>query len=103
MNQSRSWLNTIKAIPYVFEQGDEPEFLNGYPYDSCILVAGQIKPHVKLPVIGVGEVRDEALARKFEEDDICDMLGIGRGLLADPYFVQKILEGRGNEIIPWKD
>ena len=91
------------GIPYVFEQGDEPEFLNGYPYDSCILVAGQIKPHVKLPVIGVGEVRDEALARKFEEDDICDMLGIGRGLLADPYFVQKILEGRGNEIIPWKD
>jgi 2,4-dienoyl-CoA reductase-like NADH-dependent reductase (Old Yellow Enzyme family) len=31
------------------------------------------------------------------------MLGIGRGVLADPYFVQKILEGRGDEIIPWKD
>jgi 2-enoate reductase len=58
---------------------------------------------VKVPVIGVGEVRDEKLVRKFEEDDICDMLGIGRGLLADPYFVQKILEGRGSEIIPWKD
>ena len=91
------------GIPYVFEEGDEPEFLKGYPYDSCILVAGQIKPHVKIPVIGVGEVRDETLVRQFEEDDICDMLAIGRGLLADPYFVQKILEGRGNEIIPWKE
>jgi 2,4-dienoyl-CoA reductase-like NADH-dependent reductase (Old Yellow Enzyme family) len=54
-------------------------------------------------VIGVGEVRGEKLAKKFMEDNICDMLGIGRGLLADPYFVQKILEGRGNEIIPWKE
>jgi len=91
------------GIPYVFEEGAEPDFLKGYPYDSCILVAGQIKPHMKIPVIGVGEVRNEALVRQFEKDDVCDMLAIGRGLLADPYFVQKVLEGRGNEIIPWKD
>jgi 2,4-dienoyl-CoA reductase (NADPH2) len=58
---------------------------------------------VKIPVIGVGEVRDEVLVRQFEKDNICDMLAIGRGLLADPYFVKKILEGRGNEIIPWKE
>jgi 2,4-dienoyl-CoA reductase-like NADH-dependent reductase (Old Yellow Enzyme family) len=91
------------GIPPVFEQGGEPDFLKGYPYDSCIPVAGQIKPHVKVPVIGVGEVRDAMLVKKFEEEDICDMLGIGRGLLADPYFVKKILEGREEEIIPWKD
>lgn len=91
------------GLPSYFDNTTQPDFLKDYPYDSCILVAGQIKPHVKVPVIGVGEVRNERLVRKFEEDDICDMLGVGRGLLADPYFVQKILEGRGNEIIPWKD
>jgi 2,4-dienoyl-CoA reductase-like NADH-dependent reductase (Old Yellow Enzyme family) len=91
------------GLPPIFAKGGEPEFLGGYPYDSCIPVAGQIKPHVSIPVIGVGEVRDETLIRKFEEDDICDMLGVGRGLLADPYFVQKILEDRANEIIPWKE
>lgn len=91
------------GIPPYFDEITQPDFLRNYPYDSCISVAGQIKPHVKVPVIGVGEVRNEKLVRKFEEDDICDMLGVGRGLLADPYFVQKILEGRGNEIIPWKD
>jgi len=91
------------GIPPYFDEKTQPDFLKGYPYDSCIPVAGKIKPHVKIPVIGVGEVRDESLVRKFEEEDVCDMLGVGRGLLADPYFVQKILEGRGSEIIPWKD
>ena len=91
------------GIPPYFDEKTQPDFLKDYPYDSCIPVAGKIKPHVKVPVIGVGEVRDERLLRRFEEDDTCDMLGIGRGLLADPYFVQKILERRGAEIIPWKD
>lgn len=91
------------GIPPYFDETTQPDFLKDYPYDSCIPVAGMIKPHVKVPVIGVGEVRDEALVRRFEKDDVCDMLGIGRGLLADPYFVQKILEDRGEEIIPWKD
>lgn len=91
------------GLPPYFDKATQPDFLKDYPYDSCIPVAGLIKPHVKVPVIGVGEVRDEKMVRKFEEDDICDMLGVGRGLLADPYFVQKILEGRGEEIIPWKE
>ena len=91
------------GLPPYFDQETQPEFLKEYPYDSCIPIAGKIKPHVKVPVIGVGEVRDETLVQKFEEDDICDMLGIGRALLADPDFVHKILEGRGKEIIPWKD
>lgn len=91
------------GLPPHFDKESQPEFLKDYPYDSCIPVAQKIKPHLKVPVIGVGEVRGEKLAKKFMEDNICDMLGIGRGLLADPYFVQKILEGRGDEIIPWKE
>jgi len=91
------------GLPPYFDKTTQPDFLKEYPYDSCIPVAGKIKPHVKVPLIGVGEVRDRRLVRKFEEDNICDMLGIGRGLLADPYFVKKILEGREAEIILWKD
>ena len=91
------------GLPPVFDKKTQPDFLKEYPFDSCIPVAGQIKPHVNVPVIGVGEVRDEKLVKKVMDNDICDMLGIGRGLLADPYFVQKILDGRGEEIIPWKD
>jgi 2,4-dienoyl-CoA reductase-like NADH-dependent reductase (Old Yellow Enzyme family) len=91
------------GIPHVFDKDTQPDFLKDYPYDSCIPIAGKIRPHVNVPVIGVGEVRNEELVKKVMEDDFCDMLGIGRGLLADPYFVQKILDGRGQDIIPWKD
>lgn len=91
------------GLPPVFDKDSQPDFLTDYPYDSCIPIAGKIKPHVKVPVIGVGEIRDERLVKKVMEDDFCDMLGIGRGLLADPYFVQKILDGRSEQIIPWKE
>jgi len=91
------------GLPPVFDRDSQPDFLRDYPYDSCIPIAGKIKSHVDIPVIGVGEVRDEKLVKKVMEDDFCDMLGVGRGLLADPYFVQKILEGRGKDIIPWKE
>lgn len=91
------------ALPPIFDKETQPDFLKDYPYDSCIPIAGKIRPHVKVPVIGVGEVRDAKLVKKVMRDDMCDMLGIGRGLLADPFFVQKILEGRADEITPWKD
>ncbi|MFW9805864.1 MAG: NADH:flavin oxidoreductase [Candidatus Thorarchaeota archaeon] len=91
------------ALPPIFEKKTQPEFLKDYPYDSCIPIAGKIRPNVNVPVIGVGEVRDAKMVKKVMKDDFCDMLGIGRGLLADPCFVQKILEKRGKEIIPWKD
>ncbi len=91
------------GLPPVFDRETQPEFLRDYPYDSCIPIAGKIKPHVNIPVIGVGEVRDGRLVKRAMADDMCDMLGIGRGLLADPYFIQKILEDREEDIIPWKE
>jgi 2,4-dienoyl-CoA reductase-like NADH-dependent reductase (Old Yellow Enzyme family) len=91
------------GLPPVFDKESQPDFLKEYPYDSCIPIAGKIRPHVSVPVIGVGEVRDARLVKKVERDNMCDMLGIGRGVLADPYFIQKILEGHEEDIIPWKE
>ena len=91
------------GLPPLFDRETQPDFLRNYPYDSCIPIAGRIKPHVNIPVIGVGEVRDRKLVKKVMKDDMCDMLGIGRGLLADPLFVQKILENREKEIVPWQE
>jgi 2,4-dienoyl-CoA reductase-like NADH-dependent reductase (Old Yellow Enzyme family) len=90
-------------IPPIFHEKTMPDFLKGFPYDSCIPCATRIMPHVKVPVIGVGMIRDAKSAREVLESNLCDMLGIGRGLLADPEFVTKMLEGRDDEIILWKD
>ncbi len=91
------------GLPPLFDKESQPDFLKDYPYDSCIPIAGKIRPHVNVPVIGVGEVRDGKLLRKVMAEDMCDMLGIGRGLLADPFFVKKFLEDRESEIILWKE
>lgn len=91
------------GIPPIFTEATMPEFLKGYPYDCCIPVAREIKPHVGVPVIGVGMVRDPQFARRVMMEDNCDLLGVGRALLGDSEFVNKTLEGRDNEIIPWKD
>jgi 2,4-dienoyl-CoA reductase-like NADH-dependent reductase (Old Yellow Enzyme family) len=91
------------GIPPIFNEETMPEFLRGYPYDCCIPVAREIKPHVGVPVIGVGMVRNPQFARRVMMEDNCDLLGVGRALLADPEFVNKTLEGRDNEVIPWMD
>jgi 2,4-dienoyl-CoA reductase-like NADH-dependent reductase (Old Yellow Enzyme family) len=56
---------------------------------------------VKISVSGVGQVRDEAYVKRIFNDVLCDMVAIARGLLADPKFVEKILKGQGDTIIPW--
>jgi 2,4-dienoyl-CoA reductase-like NADH-dependent reductase (Old Yellow Enzyme family) len=91
------------SIPALFDEKTMPEFLHGYPYDSCIPCARKIKQNAKMPVIGVGMVRDAESARRAIKDGSCDLLGLGRALLADPDFVAKTMSFRDNEIIPWKD
>lgn len=91
------------GIPSIFDEKTMPAFLRGYPYDCCIPCASKIKSEVKIPVIGVGMVRDAKFARRVIKRNLCDLLGIGRALLADPEFVQKTLDKRDDEIVPWKD
>jgi 2,4-dienoyl-CoA reductase-like NADH-dependent reductase (Old Yellow Enzyme family) len=91
------------GLPPIFSEDDMPEFLEGYPYDSCIPIADKIKPHVNCPVIGVGMIRDAASAREAIKNDTCDLLAIGRGLLADPDFARKTLANQDSEIIRWQD
>ncbi|MHA2378404.1 MAG: NADH:flavin oxidoreductase [Candidatus Thorarchaeota archaeon] len=91
------------GLPARFTEDTLPGFLKGFPFDCCVPCATQIKAHVTVPVIGVGMVRDAEFARSIMKKDLCDLLGIGRGLLADPEFAVKTLEGRDEEIVPWKD
>jgi len=79
-----------------------PDFLKGYPYGCFVPCAAEIEKHVGIPVIGVGLVRTAGFARKLVEDDMCDMIAVGRGLLADPDFAAKALARQDDKIVPWK-
>jgi len=80
-----------------------PDFMNGYPYGCFVPCAAEIKRHVSVPVIGVGQVRTAGLARGLLQNDLCDLIAIGRGMLADPEFAAKALAGQDDKIVPWKE
>lgn len=47
-----------------------------------------------------GNIRDPMIAEKLLNDGDADLIAIGRGLIADPFWVRKVEEGRADQIIP---
>jgi 2,4-dienoyl-CoA reductase-like NADH-dependent reductase (Old Yellow Enzyme family)/thioredoxin reductase len=57
-----------------------------------------IKKAVSIPVIGVQRIVDPESAENILENNKCDMVALGRGLIADPNWVNKAREGRTDDI-----
>ena len=55
---------------------------------------------VDVPVIGVGNIRRPVFAESALANGRCDIVALGRALLADPDWPRKAREGREREIIP---
>lgn len=60
--------------------------------------ARRIKNTVSIPVIAVGKLRDPAVAAGVLERGDADFVAIGRGLLADPDWPNKLRENRHDEL-----
>ncbi|MGD8237738.1 MAG: hypothetical protein PVH68_04260 [Armatimonadota bacterium] len=61
--------------------------------------AGEIKASVDVPVIAVGGMNDPTEAEAALAAGKCDLVAIGRGLIADSHWVQKVVTGREDTII----
>lgn len=59
-----------------------------------------VKDVVDAPVICAGRMDDPDMALKAIEDGDCDMVSLGRPLLADPDYVNKLRAGKMDEIRP---
>ena len=68
------------------------------PRGCNVELAAAIKRKVGIPVGVAGRINDPALAAEILNDGKADFISMGRGLLADPQFPKKIMEGRQNEI-----
>lgn len=62
--------------------------------------AGKIKAAVAMPVFHAARIPDVATARYAVQSGQLDMVGMTRAHMADPYIVQKIADGREDDIRP---
>ena len=72
-----------------------------YQEHGCMIdMAARVKKIVRIPVIAVGRLDIPELAEKVIKDSKADMVALGRGLLADPYWPIKVQNGRLEDIRP---
>jgi 2,4-dienoyl-CoA reductase (NADPH2) len=62
-------------------------------------LARGIKEIVGIPVMAGHRINDPQTAREMLSDGMCDMVAMGRSLIADPYLPEKARTGREKEIV----
>ena len=68
------------------------------PYGFFVRIAGDIKKAVNVPVSAVGRIVDVEMAERVIESGMADMVAVGRPLLADPDWGEKIAAGKACDI-----
>jgi len=62
--------------------------------------AGRVKAEIEMPVFHASRISDLATARHAIKSGKLDMVGMTRAHIADPHLVQKLIEGREQDIRP---
>ena len=68
------------------------------PYGFFVRIAGDIKKAVNVPVSAVGRIVDAEMAERVIESGMADMVAVGRPLLTDPDWGEKIAAGNACDI-----
>lgn len=68
------------------------------PYGFFVDIAAEVKKAVNIPVSVVGRIVDANMAESILEGEKADIISIGRGLLADPDWGNKIAAGKADSI-----
>ncbi|MFP3980938.1 MAG: FAD-dependent oxidoreductase [Desulfobacterales bacterium] len=76
-----------------------PQITTGVPRGAFAYLSRGIKKAVDVPVIASHRINDPDTARDMIADGMCDMVAMGRSLIADPALPEKAKQGRENEIV----
>ena len=72
--------------PQLFEEGCRTSWLS------------EMKGIVSIPVITVNHVKRPSMAEWMLEEGLCDLVGLGRQMMADPEWTNKTAEGKADQI-----
>jgi 2,4-dienoyl-CoA reductase-like NADH-dependent reductase (Old Yellow Enzyme family) len=76
-----------------------PQMLQEAAQGNIVRLAGKIKKHVDIPVIAVGGILRLEQAERVLEQNVADMVAIGRALIADQELVSKSIEDKPETVI----
>ncbi len=76
-----------------------PQIVASVPRGVFGYLARGIKDRVDVPVIASHRINDPGTAREMIADGLCDLVAMGRPLIADPDLPNKVSQGRENEIM----
>jgi len=76
-----------------------PQVVGAVPRAAFAYLAHGVKGSVDVPVIASHRINDPDLARSMLRDGLCDMVAMGRALLADPELPDKSRAGREKEVV----
>ena len=76
-----------------------PQIITEVPRGVFGYLARGIKERVSVPVIASHRINDPYTARDMIGDGMCDMVAMGRSLIADPYLPEKSRTGKEDQII----
>ncbi|SCY90083.1 FAD-dependent oxidoreductase [Desulfoluna spongiiphila] len=76
-----------------------PQLTPNVPRGMYGYLARNVKEKVRVPVIASHRINDPAVARELIDEGCCDMVAMGRSLIADPYLPEKARTGREQEIL----
>lgn len=65
-----------------------------------VWAAEEVKKALRIPVIASGSLNTPELAEEALTNEKADFVALGRPLFADPYFPEKVLTGRPEDVVP---
>ena len=82
-----------------WHEAQVPQIVAQVPGGAFGYLAGDIRAEVDVPVIASHRIDSPETAREMIDQKLCDMVAMGRSLIADPDLPRKAREGREKEIV----
>ncbi|MEW6441287.1 MAG: FAD-dependent oxidoreductase [bacterium] len=87
------------CVNVAWHEAKVPQIVAGVPRGVFAYLSRGIREAVSVPVIASHRINDPDLAREMIGDGMCDMVAMGRALIADPFLPEKARTGREREIL----